>query len=135
MLITRYQFPGMLVGTLAAMLYTQIAFAEDQGPKVITNESIRSEQMSAHSEQDTTYNSPADRANDALLITEVKSALALDGVANGYPITVGASHGVVMLTGVLGSHEDVAHAIRLARNAEGVKDVQSRLTVEKSAGE
>lgn len=93
MLITRYQFPGMLVGTLAAMLYTQIAFAEDQGPKVITNESIRSEQMSAHSEQDTTYNSPADRANDALLITEVKSALAHDGVANGYPITVGASHG------------------------------------------
>jgi osmotically-inducible protein OsmY len=135
MLITRYQFPGMLVGTLAAMLYTQIAFAEDQGPKVITNESIRSEQMSAHSEQDTTYNSPADRANDALLITEVKSALAHDGVANGYPITVGASHGVVMLTGVLGSHEDVAHAISLARNAEGVKDVQSRLTVEKSAGE
>ncbi len=135
MLITRYRFPGMLVGTLAAMLYTQIAFAEDQGPKVITNESIRSEQMSAHSEQDTTYNSPADRANDALLITEVKSALAHDGVANGYPITVGASHGVVMLTGVLGSHEDVAHAISLARNAEGVKDVQSRLTVEKSAGE
>jgi osmotically-inducible protein OsmY len=135
MLITRYQFPGMLVGTLAAMLYTQIAFAEDQGPKVITNESIRSEQMSAHSEQDTTYNSPADRANDALLITEVKSALAHDGVANGYPITVGASHGVVMLTGVLGSHEDVAHAISLARNAEGVKDVQSSLTVEKSAGE
>lgn len=135
MLITRYQFPGMLVGTLAAMLYTQIAFAEDQGPKVITNESIRSEQMSAHSEQDTTYNSPADRANDALLITEVKSALAHDGVANGYPITVGASHGVVMLTGVLGSHDDVAHAIGLARNAEGVKDVQSSLTVKKSAGE
>lgn len=40
-----------------------------------------------------------------------------------------------MLTGVLGSHEDVAHAISLARNAEGVKDVQSSLTVKKSAGE
>ena len=135
MLITRYKFRGMLVATLAATLSAQVVFAQDLGPKVITNEVVRSEHMSAHSEQDTAYNSPADRANDALLITEVKSALAHDGVANGYPITVGASHGVVMLTGVLGSHEDVAHAISLARNAEGVKDVQSSLTVEKRAGE
>jgi osmotically-inducible protein OsmY len=116
-------------------LFAQIVLAQDQSPKVITNDSIRSEQMSAHSEQDTTYNSPADRANDALLITEVKAVLAQDGVASGYPITVGASHGVVMLTGVLGSREDVAHAISLVRNAEGVKDVQSSLTVEKGAGE
>jgi osmotically-inducible protein OsmY len=133
--MTRYRFPGMLVATLAATLSAQVVLAQDLGPKVITNEAVRSEHMSAHSEQDTTYNSPADRANDALLITEVKSALAQDGVANGYPITVGASHGVVMLTGLLGSHEDVAHAISLARNAEGVKDVQSSLTVEKRAGE
>jgi osmotically-inducible protein OsmY len=135
MLITRYKFRGMLVATLAATLSAQVVLAQDLGPKVITNKAVRSEHMSAHSEQDTTYNSPADRANDALLITEVKSALAHDGVANGYPITVGASHGVVMLTGVLGSHEDVAHAISLAQNAEGVKDVQSSLTVEKRAGE
>jgi osmotically-inducible protein OsmY len=135
MLITHYKFRGMLVATLAATLSAQVVLAQDLGPKVITNEAVSSEHMSAHSEQDTTYNSPADRANDALLITEVKSALAHDGVANGYPITVGASHGVVMLTGLLGSHEDVAHAISLARNAEGVKDVQSSLTVEKRAGE
>lgn len=135
MLITRHIFPGIFAVTLAATLFAQDALAQDQSPKVITSDSIRSEQMSAHSEQDTTYNSPADRANDALLITEVKVALAQDGVANGYPITVGASHGVVMLTGVLGSREDVAHAISLARNAEGVKDVQSSLTVEKSAGD
>jgi osmotically-inducible protein OsmY len=135
MLITRYKFRGMLVATLAATLSAQVVLAQDLGPKAITNEAVKSEHMSAHSEQDTTYKSPADRANDALLITEVKSALAHDGVANGYPITVGVSHGVVMLTGLLGSREDVAHAISLARNAEGVKDVQSSLTVEKRAGE
>lgn len=40
-----------------------------------------------------------------------------------------------MLTGALGARENVTHVIRLAWNAEGVKDVQSSLTVERSADE
>jgi osmotically-inducible protein OsmY len=122
----------LIFATAAVAAAGGIALAQDQGPKVTNNASIQSENLSAHSEQDTVYASPADRANDALLITEVKASLAEDGVAEGYPITVDAAHGVVTLTGVLGSRQDVAHAIVLARSCDGVKDVQSRLTVEKA---
>jgi osmotically-inducible protein OsmY len=128
----RYKFPGMIVATLAAALFVKVALAQDQGPKVANDATIQSENLSAHSEQHTVYATPADQANDALLITEVKSNLAKDGVADGYPITVGATHGVVTLTGVLGSQQDVSRAIVLARSCDGVKGVQSRLTTEKT---
>jgi hyperosmotically inducible periplasmic protein len=121
----------VIATTLAAGLAGGIALAQDQGPVVTNNASIQMENLSAHSEQHTVYASPAERANDAVLITEVKASLAEDGVADGYPITVDAAHGVVTLTGVLGSQQDVAHAIVLARGCDGVKDVQSRLTTEK----
>ncbi len=128
----RYKFPSMIIAVIAVALVAKVALAGDQGPTVTNDNSVQSENLSAHSEQHTVYNTPADRANDALIITEVKSALANDGVAEGYPITVAAAHGVVTLTGVLGSKEDVSHAIVLARNCDGVKDVQSKLTTEKT---
>jgi osmotically-inducible protein OsmY len=127
----RRKFASVVAATLAAGLAGGIALAQDQGLKVTNNESIQSENLSAHSEQHTVYGSPAERANDAVLITEVKASLAEDGVADGYPITVDAAHGVVTLTGVLASKQDVAHAIVLARGCDGVKEVQSRLTAEK----
>ena len=123
---------ALMFTTVAVAWSGGIALAQDAGPTVTNNASIQSENLSAHSEQHTVYASPADRANDALLITEVKASLAEDGVAEGYPITVDAAHGVVTLTGVLGSRQDVAHAMVLARGCDGVKDVQSRLTVEKA---
>jgi osmotically-inducible protein OsmY len=128
----RYKFPGIIVTTLAAALFVKVVLAQDLGPKVANDATIQSENLSAHSEQHTIYATPADQANDALLITEVKSNLAKDGLADGYPITVGVTHGVVTLTGVLGSQQDVSRAIVLARGCDGVKGVQSRLTTEKS---
>ncbi len=129
-------FQRTVVGAMALALFGGVAMAQDQAPQVTNNATVKAENLSAHSEQNTVYATPADRANDALLITEVKSTLANDGVADGYPITVDAAHGVITLTGVLGSRQDVAHAIVLARSCDGVKDVQSRLTTEKtSAGD
>src|ERR1700690_358564 len=43
------------------------------------------------------YNSEAERANDAMLITEVKTALSHDGVANDYPLAVDCDHGKILL--------------------------------------
>jgi osmotically-inducible protein OsmY len=74
------------------------------------------------------YNSPAERANDALVITEVKSALADDGVGDGYLIAVDCDHGKVMLSGVVKSPEDAKHAGDIAAAAEGVTGVNDKLT-------
>jgi|SRR5208337_2113524 len=74
------------------------------------------------------YNSPAERANDALLITEVKSALADDGVADGYPVVVDCDHGTVLLSGVVKSARDAKHAGDIAAAAQGVAGVKNQLT-------
>ena len=74
------------------------------------------------------YNSPVERANDALLITEVKSALADDGVADNYPVAVDCDHGKVLLSGVVKSAKDAKHAGDIAAAAQGVTAVKNQLT-------
>jgi osmotically-inducible protein OsmY len=74
------------------------------------------------------YNSPAERANDDLLITEVKSALAHDGVSDGYLIAVDCDHGKILLSGVVKSAGDAKHAGDIAAAAEGVTGVNDKLT-------
>jgi BON domain len=74
------------------------------------------------------YNSPVERANDALLITEVKSALARDGVADGYPVAVDCDHGKILLSGVVKSARDAKHAGDIAAAAQGVTGVKNQLT-------
>jgi osmotically-inducible protein OsmY len=74
------------------------------------------------------YNSPAERANDDLLITEVKSALAHDGVGDGYLIAVDCDHGKILLSGVVKSARDAKHAGDIASAAEGVTGVNDQLT-------
>ena len=74
------------------------------------------------------YNSPAERANDDLLITEVKSALANDGVADGYLVAVDCDHGKILLSGVVKSARDAKHAGDIAAAAQGVTGVNDQLT-------
>jgi osmotically-inducible protein OsmY len=74
------------------------------------------------------YNSPAERANDDLLITEVKSALADDGVGDGHLIAVDCDHGKIRLSGVVKSAGDAKHAGDIAAAAEGVTGVNDKLT-------
>ena len=74
------------------------------------------------------YNSPAERANDALVITEVKSALADDGVTDNYPVAVDCDHGKVLLSGVVKSAGDAKHAGDIAAAAQGVTGVKNQLT-------
>ncbi len=74
------------------------------------------------------YQSAAERANDALLITEVKSALADDGVAEGSPIIVDCDHGKILLSGVMKSAKDAKRAGNIAAAAQGVVAVKNQLT-------
>jgi osmotically-inducible protein OsmY len=102
------------------------AFAE-QGTTASSNSSSR-ENDSVNVRAEHHYNSPAERANDALLITEVKSALADDGVADNYVVAVDCDHGKVLLSGVVKSAEDARHAGDLAAAAQGVTGVKNQLT-------
>ena len=74
------------------------------------------------------YNSPTEQANDALLITEVKSALARDGVANNYPVAVDCDHGRILLSGVVKSSQDAKHVGDIAAAAQGVTGIKNQLT-------
>ncbi len=74
------------------------------------------------------YNSPAERANDAMLITEVKSALADAGVADNDVVAVDCDHGKVLLSGVVKSARDAKHAGEIAAAAQGVTGVKNQLT-------
>ena len=74
------------------------------------------------------YNSPAERANDALIITEVKTSLADQGITDRYPVAVDCDHGAVQLTGVVASADAAKQAVTLAQNIQGVTDVKNQLT-------
>jgi osmotically-inducible protein OsmY len=74
------------------------------------------------------YQSEADRANDALLITEVKRALANDGVAQDSPIVVDCDHGKILLSGVMKSSGDAKRAGSIAASAPGVVAIRNQLT-------
>lgn len=102
------------------------AFAE-QGTTASSNSSSR-ENDSVNVRAEHHYNSPAERANDAMLITEVKSALADDGVADNYVVAVDCDHGKVLLSGVVKSAEDARHAGDIAAAAQGVTGVKNQLT-------
>jgi hypothetical protein len=101
--------------------------ASGQGTTNSLNSGSR-ENDSASVEAEHHYNSPAERANDALLITEVKSALADDGVGDGYLIAVDCDHGRILLSGVVSTAQDAKHAGDVAAAAQGVTGVSDRLT-------
>jgi osmotically-inducible protein OsmY len=106
-------------------LFTADARAE---PGTTDSNSASRENDSVNVKAEHHYNSPAERANDDLLITEVKSALAQDGVADGYLVAVDCDHGKILLSGVVKSARDAKHAGDIAAAAPGVTGVTDQLT-------
>src|SRR6202790_4620330 len=96
--------------------------------KSVESSSVTTGNDSVNLEAHHHYQSAAERANDALLITEVKSALADDGVAEDSPIVVDCDHGKILLSGVMKSAEDAKRAGNIAASAAGVRAVKNQLT-------
>ena len=94
---------------------------------VSTYQTHSSEEDHAHSQATHRYTSEADRAKDALLITEVKTALANDGVTDGHAVVVDCDNGVVLLAGAIGSATDAQHAVAVASSVDGVVAVKNHL--------
>jgi osmotically-inducible protein OsmY len=121
--------------TAAATLATALLIGGGLlGANAVYGQSTADSSNSASREKDSVrvkaehhYNSPAERANDALLITEVKRSLADDGVGDGYLIAVDCDHGKVLLSGVVNSAQDAKHAGDVAAAAQGVTGVNDQL--------
>ena len=114
---------GTLVG--AQLLADQVQAEEG---KSVESNSVTTDNNRVNLEGHHHYQSAAERANDALLITEVKKALADDGVAKDSPIAVDCDHGKILLSGVMKSAEDAKRTGNIAANAPGVVAVKNQLT-------
>ena len=119
---------GLAVAALSLTIMAQSSTARAQTR--VDSESVHQE-LSAQSTATHHYSSPADEAQDALLIVKVKAAIADEGLADDYPLTVDADHGRVTLAGVLASPEDVQRAAILVAGIDGVTGVNNRLTSRK----
>ena len=102
--------------------------AATNAPATHTNESITLEHDDVQTSAEHHYNSPAERAKDDLLITEVKSSLADRGISDEYPVEVDADHGMVQLSGVVASADKAREAESVAMNTKGVVGVKNKLT-------
>jgi len=114
---------GILAGS--QMLASQVQAEEG---KSVESSSVTTGNDSVKLEAHHHYQSAAERANDALLITEVKSALAEDGVAEDSPVVVDCDHGKILLTGIMKSAADAKRAGNIAASAPGVVAVTNQLT-------
>jgi hyperosmotically inducible protein len=119
---------GLAASVLTLATSTHVARAQTS----TESESQHQDNLTAQSVTHHHYASPAERAEDALLIVKVKTAIAHEGLADNYPLTVDADHGRVTLTGVLGSPQDVKRAVTLVAGIDGVTGVTNRLTWQKS---
>ena len=127
--MSEYFSRALLVTATLWMLTGSAAFA-GQVPvqqQTTASTSVSGQDDSVQTSASHHYQSPAQRASDDLLITEVKSVLAKDGVADDYPVAVDCDHGKIRLSGVIGSAEDARHAGDIAAGAPGVVAVVNQL--------
>jgi hypothetical protein len=130
---------AMLICGLAGSMLVTTAYAQQQippatvvvpagTPELSTDKSLDVEHDKVQTSAEHHYNSPAERAKDDLLITEVKSSLADQGISDGYPVEVDCDHGTIQLSGVVASADEAKAAEALALNTKGVVGVQNKLT-------
>jgi hyperosmotically inducible protein len=70
------------------------------------------------------------KMDDAAITAAVKSKLMVDSVVGGLKIDVDTKDGVVSLSGPVKSQTEKDTAVRIARETNGVKDVQDNLVVQ-----
>jgi osmotically-inducible protein OsmY len=118
-------------GLAAAVISLAILAHTVKAQTNVNSESLHQDNLTAHSVEHHHYASPAERAQDALLIVKVKTAIADKRLADNYPLTVDADHGRITLTGVLASPQDVQRVATLVAGIDGVTEVNNRLTWQK----
>lgn len=77
-----------------------------------------------------TGRSLGERIDDAAITARVKARFADDPAVRALRIDVDTREGIVYLTGNVGSDAERDAAIRIARETDGLRDVQANLTVQ-----
>jgi hyperosmotically inducible periplasmic protein len=67
--------------------------------------------------------------NDAAITTQIKAGLLADTTLKSLQIHVTTTNGVVALSGVVGSQQNINRGIEIARGVTGVTSVESNLVV------
>jgi osmotically-inducible protein OsmY len=119
---------SMVAGDARAQQFLVANDAAVDVPVETTDKSLTVENDKVSTSAEHHYNSPAERAADDLLITEVKSSLLNRGISDGYPVEVDCDHGTVELSGVVASADDAREAQAIAMNTKGVVGVKNKLT-------
>jgi len=102
--------------------------SEAAGTPAATINSHMLQEEHVHSATTHTYSSEAARANDAMLITAVKSALSKSGVTTNQAVVVDCDHGTVTLAGAVASASAAHQAVQIASAVRGVRGVNTKLT-------
>jgi len=71
----------------------------------------------------------ADAASDARAVTEIKAKYAADSTLSVWSISVNCNQGHVTLSGTVSAPGDIAKAVAIALDSDGVRDVASTLQV------
>jgi hyperosmotically inducible protein len=70
--------------------------------------------------------------SDSVITTKVKTALLADSDIKGLDINVDTVKGEVKLSGAVNNQSQIERAEKIARNIDGVKGVQNKVTIKKS---
>ena len=71
----------------------------------------------------------ADAASDTRITGKIKTKLALDKELSVFSIAVSTTDGNVTLSGTVTAYDQIGKALLVARETEGVRDVQSTLKI------
>lgn len=100
----------------------------DTNPPAGTNPSGGTDQTSAGQ---TAQNAPGSQpTSDAAITAAVKNNLMADTAVGASNINVNTKDGVVSLTGSVKNQAEKDNAVRIARQTNGVRDVQDNLTIQ-----
>ncbi len=80
-----------------------------------------------------TQRAPGEHVDDAVLLTNVKSALVANPVTEAGEINVDVNRGVVSLNGFVDSQNEKSKAGQVARDVDGVKEVRNNLSVKEGS--
>jgi hyperosmotically inducible protein len=80
-----------------------------------------------------TQRAAGEQIDDAVVLTNVKSALIANPVTEGGEINVDVNRGVVQLNGYVDSADERARAEKLARDVDGVQTVKNNLQVKEGS--